>query len=160
MTPAHPRKYVDDLRTWDLPRLEDLEYKLTEEFEPKAQVIFFDREKQGTLIRRKFLERLRELAGVAVNETLEYWLRGLTDGLDGRHPDLNVELPYLERGEDVDPLTLAYCVDNADGSRTELLRVSLDVVLERVLDRRPEVSVLRLRRMSRALGALARSLEP
>ncbi|MBS0377226.1 MAG: hypothetical protein JSS29_01970 [Proteobacteria bacterium] len=149
---------MDDLRTWDLPRLEDLEYRLTEEFEPRAQVVFFDR-KEGTLIRREFLQRLRELAGVAVNETLEYWLRGLTDGLNGRYPDLNVELPYLELGEEVDPLTLAYCVDNADGSRTELLRVSLKAIVERATGGRTDVSGLRLRRLSIALGALARSVD-
>lgn len=154
------RNYVDDLRTWDLPRLEALESRLTEEFEPKAQVIFFDRDKEGTLIQRAFLQRIRELAAVAVNETLEYWLRGLTDGLDGRHPAFNVELPYLERGEDVDPLTLAYCVDNSDGTRTELLRVSLETILERVQNERTEVSTLRLRSLSRALRALASSLDP
>jgi hypothetical protein len=152
------RKYVDDLRTWDLPKLEDLESRLTEEFEPKAQVVFFNRE-GGPLIRQQFLQRLRELAGATVNETLEYWLRGLTDGLNGRFPELNVELPYLERGEDVDPLILAYCVDNADGSRTELLRVSLATILERALEGRPEVTDRRRARMSRALAELAKSYE-
>jgi hypothetical protein len=68
-----------------------------------------------------------------VNETIEYWLRGLADGNDGRFPELSVEFPYLERDEEVDALTVAYVIANEDGTRTELLRTTLGQVLERAL---------------------------
>jgi hypothetical protein len=97
--PSHePRHYVQDLKTWDLPRLEDLERQLTDEFGPKARVVFLTKEREGDQLQSLFLERLRELAGTAVNEILEYWLKGLTDGCNGQFPELCVEVPFLERG--------------------------------------------------------------
>lgn len=63
-----------------------------------------------------------------------YWLKGLGDGHDGRFPELCVELPYLEHGEITDPLTLTYCVDNGDETRTELNRTTLEAVLSRYLE--------------------------
>ncbi len=33
----------------------------------------------------------------AVNETIEYWLKGLGDGNDGRWPELTVELTSASR---------------------------------------------------------------
>ena len=60
-----------------------------------------------------------------------------------------------------DPLALAYCVDNEDGSRTELNRVTLSAVLERILDdggSSPADSA-RLRLMAGELRALAQTLE-
>lgn len=155
------RQYVRDLKTWDLPRLEDLEERLIEEFAAKARVVFLDGERSGGgQLRALFLDRLRELAGTAVNEILEYWLKGLTDGWNGQFPQLCVELPFLERGEGTDPLALAYCVDNEDGSRTELNRVTLTSVLERVIDDPVSpADPARLRMAAGELRALARTLE-
>ena len=93
------RHYVQDLKTWDLPRLEDLEERVVEEFGPKARVVFLEGERSGGQLRVLFLDRLRELAGAAVNETLEYWLKGLVNGCNGQFPQLCVELPFLERRE-------------------------------------------------------------
>ena len=154
------RQYVRDLKSWDLPRLEDLEEKLTEEFRDKARVVFLDGERSGGQLHALFLDRLRELAGTAVNEILEYWLKGLVDGCNGQFPELCVELPYLERQEDNDPLTLAYCVDNEDGSRTELNRVTLTSVLERILDDAVSpADPARLKVVASQFRALARMLE-
>jgi hypothetical protein len=125
---------VGDLKNWDLPRLEDLEDKLRVEFGKFAGGSFKDREQSDEQLQRMFLDRLRELATVAVNETIEYWVKGLTDGCNGRFPELCVELPYLEREENTEALTLAYCVDNEDGTRTELNRVSLERVLSRIIE--------------------------
>ena len=44
------------------------------------------------------------------------------------------ERPYLEQGEITDPLTLTYCVDNGDDTRTELNRTTLGAVMSRFLD--------------------------
>lgn len=159
MASSPQRQYVQDLKTWELPRLEDLEDQLTEEFAAKARVVFLDEDRSGEQLRTVFLDRLREMAGTAVNEILEYWLKGFVDGCNGRFPELCVELPYLERSEG-EPLTLAYCVDNEDGSRTELLRVTLERVLERILDdrdSRPDPA--RLETVARQLRMLARTLE-
>jgi hypothetical protein len=160
MAPSPQRIYVRDLKTWDLPRLEDLEERLTAEFAGKARLVFLEGERSGGQLHALFLERLRELAGAAVNEILEYWLKGLVDGCDGRFPELCVELPYLERAEGDEPLALAYCVDNEDGSRTELIRITLDRVLERILDESPPAANnVRLENIARQLRSLAKSLE-
>jgi hypothetical protein len=153
------RQYVRDLKTWDLPRLEDLEERLTEEFAAKARVVFLDGERSGGQLQALFLERLRELAGTAVNEILDYWLKGLADGCNGQFPELCVELPFLERREGDAPLTLAYCVDNEDGSRTELNRVTLTSVLERILDGVSPADPARLKIVAGQLRSLARTLE-
>ena len=154
------RQYVRDLKTWDLPRLEDLEGRLIEEFAAKARVVFLDSERSGGQLQALFLDRLRELAGTAVNEILEYWLKGLADGWNGHFPQLCVELPFLERREGNDPLALAYCVDNEDGSRTELNRVTLASVLERILDEAESgADPTRLRLAARHLRALAGTLD-
>jgi hypothetical protein len=158
--PSHePRHYVQDLKTWDLPRLEDLERQLTDEFGPKARVVFLTKEREGDQLQSLFLERLRELAGTAVNEILEYWLKGLTDGCNGQFPELCVEVPFLERGEGEEPLLLAYCVDNEDGSRTELNRVTLERVFGRILEDVSAPTPSRLDAVARELRTLARTLE-
>ncbi len=161
MAPSLQRQYVRDLKTWDLPRLEALEDRLTEEFAARARLVFLDSERSGGQLHALFLERLREMAGEAVNEILEYWLKGLVDGCNGHFPELCVELPFLERGEGREPLTLAYCVDNEDGSRTELIRVTLDRVLERILDQHHPSSAgtARLDVVARQLRSLAKTLE-
>ncbi len=158
--PSHElRHYVQDLKTWDLPRLEDLERQLTDEFGPKARVVFLNDQREGDQLQSLFLERLRELAGTAVNEILEYWLKGLTDGCNGQFPELCVEVPFLERGEGEEPLLLAYCVDNEDGSRTELNRVTLERVFGRILEDVSPPMPSRLEAVARELRALARTLE-
>lgn len=159
MSAAQTRRYVQDLKTWDLPRVEELERQLTEEFGPKARVVFLGSERSGGQLQGLFLERLREIAGVAVNEILEYWLKGLTDGHDGLYPELCVELPHLERGEDSPALTLTYCVDNEDGTRTELNRVALEKVFDRILDGLAPLHPSRLEATARDLRAVARTLE-
>ncbi len=63
-----------------------------------------------------------------------YWLQGLGDGNNGRWPELCVELPYLSHRETTEPLMLAYRVANADGTRTELNRTTLDSVITRLLE--------------------------
>jgi hypothetical protein len=125
-------KYVRDLKGWELPRLEDLEIKLVD-----------------------------ELTGTVVNETIEYWLRGLADGNDGRFPELSVEFPYLERNESTDALTVAYCVDNEDGTRTEPNRATLERVLMRVVENDParEHMKQRVKVVASELRVLAAKLE-
>ena len=123
-------------------------------------MVFLDGERSGGQLHSLFLDRLREIAGTAVNEILEYWLKGLVDGCNGQFPELCVELPYLERREGTDPLTLVYCVDNEDGSRTELNRVTLTSVLERILDDVVSpADPARLKVVASEFRALARMLE-
>ena len=128
-------KHVSDLKAWELPRLDDLESAMVEELAIEARAIYGDRVRFGDELYRKLRDRLRELAETAVNEVIEYWAKGLADGNDGRFPELCVELAYLERDENTDPLTLAYCVDNEDGTRTELNRTTLEAALMRLADR-------------------------
>jgi hypothetical protein len=54
---------------------------------------------------------------------------------------------------------LAYCVDNDDGSRTELNRVTLSSVLERILDGVSPPDPARLKIVAGHLRVLARTLE-
>jgi hypothetical protein len=151
-------KYVQDLKAWNLPRLEDLEEQVEAEFAGRARLIFLERGEPPDQLHRLFLDRLREMAGVAVNETIEYWVKGLADGNNGQCPELCVELPYLERGENTDALTLAYRVDNEDGTRTELNRVSLERVMERLLEGEVGTSS-QLRVIAAELRALAEKVE-
>jgi hypothetical protein len=154
------RRYVDDLRSWDLPRLEDLEDQVTREFASRARVVFPNSaESSGGPLHELFLDRLRELARTAVNETLEYWLRGLANGFNGQFPEVCIELPFLERGESADPLTLTYCVDNEDGSRVELNRVTLGQVIGRILDDVSPAQPARLELVADGLRALVRVVE-
>lgn len=160
MSRTPSRRYVDDLHTWDLPRLEDLEDEVTREFASQARVVFLNSAgSSGSSLHELFLGRLREMARTAVNETLEYWLRGLADGFNGQFPELCVELPFLERGESGDPLTLSYCVDNEDGSRLELNRVTLTQVLGRIFDQVTPPSRARRQDVARALRQLAETLQ-
>jgi hypothetical protein len=130
-----------------------------EEFARDVRVVFLEEERQEGRIRVLFLDRLRQMAGMAVNEILEYWVKGLADGNGGHFPELCVELPYLERDGDVEPLTLAYCVDNEDDTRTELHQIPLLRVIERILDSPRQVSAVRLEAVARELRLLARTLE-
>jgi len=54
-----------------------------------------------------FLNRLRELAVTTVNETIEYWLKGLIDGNNGQFPEVSFEFPYLERNDNTEALTVS-----------------------------------------------------
>jgi len=155
---VQPAKYVQDLKTWDLPRLENLEERVEAEFAHQARVIFLERGETQDQLHRLFLDRLREMAGVAVNEIIEYWVKGLVDGNNGQCPELCVELPYFNRGENADALTLAYCVDNEDGTRTELNRVTLQCVMERLLEGQVGTSS-QLRIVAAELRALAEKVE-
>lgn len=132
--PDRTTRYVDDLKEWELPRLQDREEQLVEHVLRSARIPYFDRDRLGNELYEQLFAGLRELATTAVNETIEYWLRGLADGHNGVFPELCVELPYIERRESVDVLTLAYCVNNQDGTRTELARVTLEAVLRRALE--------------------------
>jgi hypothetical protein len=68
----------------------------------------------------------------------------------------------LQRYEDVEVLTVAYCVENGDGSRTELKRVTLDGVLMQLLEndpparmhRRAQTTVAKLRDLAEKLEKL------
>lgn len=88
-------------------------------------------------------------------------MKGLGDGNNGRWPELCVELPYLERRETAEPLTLTYRVDNADGTRTELNRTTLDAVISRLLeDADPPASITgRAKIVAFALRQLAERIE-
>jgi hypothetical protein len=156
-----PGKYVRDLKAWELPRLEDLEAKLVDEFAVRASDLFGDREGFEERLRTLFFDPLREMAGAAVNEIIEYWLKGLADGNDGQFPEFCVEFPYLERNENTESLTLAYCVDNEDGTRTELNRVTLERALMRVVEETvaPAAGASRLKVMASELRALAARLD-
>jgi hypothetical protein len=103
----------------------------------KPRVTYFDREHLGEELHAQFLDRLRELAGTAVIETIDYWMKSLADGNDGEFPEFCFEFPYPQRCEDIDALTVAYCVDNEDGTRTELNRVTLERVLMQLLKNDP-----------------------
>jgi hypothetical protein len=154
-------KYVRDLKAWELPRLDDLEEKVVEELAVKARAIYVDRDGFSEELYTLLLDRLRELAGTAVNEIIEYWLKGLVDGNDGQFPEFCVEFPYLERNENADALTVAYCVDNEDGTRTELNRTTLERALMRLLEREtaPDQAKRRVKVVACELRALAEKLE-
>jgi len=152
-------KYVTDLKAWELPRLADLEDDLVDQLLAELPP-GFDRERLGEDLYERFMARLRELAQTVVNETIEYWLKGLVDGNNGRHPELCVEVPYLERGEEVDALTVAYAVDNENGTRSELLRTTLSAVLFRCMQQRgPTNRDRRARVVAAELRSLAARIE-
>lgn len=128
------RQYVTALKDWQLPRLDVLEDKLLDDLVAKAPGRYLNRERLGVELYGLFLHQLRELVQPAVNETIEYWLKGLADGNDGDSPQLCIEFPYLQRADNVEALTIAYCVDNQDGTRTEILRLTLQDALDHALD--------------------------
>lgn len=131
---AERRPYVLNLPEWELPRTDELEFALVEELSASARAKRIGSESLEDVFTELLHQRLLKLVESAVNETLEYWLKGLGDGNNGRWPELCVELPYLEHREITEPLTLIYCVDNADDTRTELNRTSLGAVMARFLD--------------------------
>jgi hypothetical protein len=156
-----PHHYVLNLPDWELPRLDNLEWPLVERLAEATRVRRLGPESLKDAIYDVLHGSLTELAGSAVNEAIEYWLKGLGDGNNGRWPELCVELPYLELRETTEPLTLAYCVDNADGTRTELNRTTLDAVVSRLSEEtEPPASITgRARIVAFALRQLAERLE-
>lgn len=158
---APRRHYVLNLPEWDLPRLEDLEWKLIERLTEAARVRRLRAESLEEVFHDALHDNLLELVESAVNETLEYWLKGLGDGNDGRWPELCVELPYLEHGEIAEPLTMTYCVDNGDGTRIELNRTTLSAVMSRFLHASDPSARLpsRTKMVALALRQLAEKLE-
>ena len=153
-------KYVRDLKAWELPRLDDLESEMVEELAIEARAIYGNRVRFGDELYTRLRGRLRELAETAVNEVIEYWVKGLVDGNDGQFPELCVEFPYLERGENTDALAIAYCVDNEDGTRTELIRTTLEAILMRLLENpRTALPVERTNVVAAELRTLAARLE-
>lgn len=155
------RRYVLNLPDWDLPRLDDLEWPLVERLAQTARVRRLGDGSLEDALYDVIHGSLAQLAETTVNETIEYWLKGLGDGNNGRWPELCVELPYLERRETTAPLTLAYRVDNTDGSRTELNWTTLDSVINRLLEDADPPSSLkgRARIVAFALRQLADKLE-
>jgi hypothetical protein len=152
---------VLNLPDWELPHLDDLEWTLVESLVAQVRLKGTGSESLEDALHEVLHEHLLKLVERAVNETIEYWLKGLGDGNDGDWPELCIELPYLEHGEATEPLTLAYHVENADGTRTEINRTTLGAVLSRILE---EPSPLvrqtdRARAMAAELRQLAQRLE-
>jgi hypothetical protein len=155
-----PRRHLLlNLPEWDLPRLESLEWKLVERLAESARVRRLRAESLEDVFYEVIHDSLTELVERAVNETLEYWLQGLGDGNNGRWPELCVQLPYLEQGEDTQPLALAYSVDNGGGARIELNRTTLDAVVSRFLDDAGAQLPNRVRMVALALRQLAEKLD-
>lgn len=153
--------YVTDLKGWELPRLQDLEDKLVEELVAEAPS-GFDRKGLGEELYDRFLHRLRELAQTVINETIEYWLKGLADGNGGAFPEFCVAFPYLERADAVDALTVVYSVDNENGTRTELVRTTLADAVMRYVEHdsaAPDDMRHRARVFAAELRALAARIE-
>jgi hypothetical protein len=155
------RRYVLNPPDWELPRLEDLEWPLVARLAEAARVRRLGDGSLEDALYDVVHSSLVQLAETAVNETIEYWLKGLGDGNNGRWPELCVELPYLEHRETTEPLTLVYRVDNTDGTRTELNRSTLDSVITRALEDAdpPASSAGRARIVAFALRHLAERLE-
>ena len=158
-TQQHP--YVLNLPDWELPHSDDLEWTLVESLAAQVRLQGAGSESLEDALHEVLHERLLKLVERAVNETIEYWLKGLGDGNDGDWPELCIELPYLEHGETTDPLTLTYRVENADGTRTELNRTTLGAVLSRILEETspPIRRTDRARAMAGELRQLAERLE-
>ena len=158
---AEQRQFVLNLPDWELPHFEDQEWPVIDALDAEVRAAGTRSESLKDGFYEILHGRLMPLVESAVNETIEYWLHGLGDGNDGRWPELCVELPYLEHGEITEPLTLAYCVDNADDTRTELNRTTLEAVLARLLEETELPAQLpgRARVVAAKLRELAQKLE-
>jgi hypothetical protein len=77
-------RYVTDLPSWELPRADEFEVRLLEELIASTRASTLKPETLGEELYAVFLDRLREIAGVVINETIEYWLKGFTNGLNGK----------------------------------------------------------------------------
>jgi len=161
--------YLVNLLEWDLPRLENLEWRLVERLAESVRVRRLGAESLEDVIRDILHDSIIELVESAANETLEYWLKGLGDGHNGRWPELCVELPYLEHDESSEPLTMVYSVDNGEGTRIELNRTTLEAVMSRFFDgsdlsarwsSRAKMVVFALRRLADKLDAARLRVDP
>lgn len=157
------RRNLLHLPEWELPRFDDIEYELIEKLAAIARRKGTETESLENGFSFFLHGRLRKMVEFAVDETIEYWLKGLGDGNNGDWPELCVELPYLERGEKTEPLTLTYCVQTSRDVRTELNRTTFEDVLSRILecaipgDRLPSrarIVAARLRELAQQLEAL------
>lgn len=159
---AEQRPFVLNLPGWELPRFEDQEWPVIEALAAKARATGARSESLKDGFYQVLHGRLTRLVESAVNETIEYWLQGLGDGNNGYCPELCVEFPYLEHSEVIEPLMLTYCVDNADDTRTELNRTTLEAVLAPFLESVDPPSQLlrgRAKVVAAKLRALAEQLE-
>ena len=129
-------QYVLNVLEWDLPRLENLEWRLVERLAERVRTRRLGAESLEDVLHDALHDGLVELIDTGANETLEYWLKGLGDGNNGRWPELCVGFPYLEHGETSDPLAMVYSVDRGDGTRVELNRTTLEAVMSRFFDGR------------------------
>ena len=127
------RKFVVDIKGWELPVLDALEENLVKEISRKRLAIYLDEETLGEQLYKLLFDRVRQLAATAVNETITYWLQGLADG-NGEYPELCAEFPYLRGDDTVAPLTVAYVVGSEDGSRTEIIRIDLSEALMQLME--------------------------
>jgi len=157
-----PSRYVTDLRGWELPRADELELQLLDELIKKTRGKALTPEVLGEELYGVFIDRLRVIAGAYVNETIEYWLKGLGNAAVASHSELCAEFPYLNQEESVDALTVDYCVDNEDGTRTRLNRINLGTALIDRIERTHEYTAVE-RRLVRTvvteLRGLAQALE-
>jgi hypothetical protein len=151
---SEERKSVIDLKEWELPLLETLEDDLVKELAGKKLVVYLDEDALGEQLQKQLFDRVRELAAVAVNETITYWLQGLAAGADV--PELCIEFPYLQGDENAPPLTAAYSVSGEDESRTELHRIDLGAAL--LLHWGDEPRSLTQQRRAKVMGAALREL--
>jgi hypothetical protein len=168
MTKKQP-KYIN-LKDWELPALDELEENLVRDLARKKLAIYLDEETLGRELHTLIFDRVRKLAQTAVNEAITYWLQGLGDGNEAQFPELCVEFPYWElHDENVEPLTIAYNVDNQDGTRTQLNRIDLAKALMRVVcseDRgastaqRISVMAGELRNLANRLDSAAKAAAP
>ena len=157
------RPFVLNLPDWELPHLQDQEWPVIDALDAEVRAAGTRSESLKDGFYEILHRRLIPLVESGVNETIEYWLQGLGDGNEGRWPELCVEFPYLEHGESTEPLTLTYCFDNADQTRTELNRTTLEDVLARFLDEatlpaqlpdRAKVVAAKLRELAQKLETL------
>lgn len=100
---APRRHYVLNLPEWDLPRLEDLEWKLIERLTEAARVRRLRAESLEDVFHDVLHDSLVELVEAAVNETLEYWLKGLGDGNDGPWPSSAWSSPISSTARSLNP---------------------------------------------------------
>ena len=94
---ASRRHYVLNLPEWELPRLDDLEWKLAERLAESVRIRRLRAESLEGTFHEILHDSLVELVESAVNETLEYWLKGLGDGGNGLCPSSAWNFPISSR---------------------------------------------------------------
>lgn len=70
------RSYVLNLPEWELPQSDDLEFALVEELAAISRAKRINSESLEDVFSELLHKRLLKLVESAVNETLEYWLKG------------------------------------------------------------------------------------